>query len=171
MSLSRRAFFKFTGAGAAAAGSATVASGALAAEEEVQATNAVLKYPAENLAKAGELKVNEPVSFNYPDNRSPCQLIKMGHEVPGGVGPDRDIVAYSTMCPHMGCPMQYEGDTRRFKCGCHFSVFDAEQAGQQVMGQATQDVPRIELVYNKDEGTVHAVGVHGLIFGRQANTL
>jgi len=40
-----------------------------------------------------------------------------------------------------------------------------------VIGQATEDLPRILLSYNKDTGDIKGVGVSGLIFGRQANIL
>ena len=88
-----------------------------------------------------------------------------------GVGPNKDIVAYSTLCTHMGCPVQYESGTKVFKCGCHFSMFDAENGGQMVCGQATEDVPRVLLDYDTKTDTISAVGVDGLIYGRQANIL
>ncbi len=168
MSLSRRDFFKVGGVGALAA---TVAPGTLAQSAAVPAGAAVLSHPTTLVAEIGSLDRKSTVSFNYPDSSSPCQLLKMGRQVPGGVGPDGDIVAYSILCPHMGCPTQYDGEARSFKCGCHFSVFDPEMEGQQVCGQATRNMPRIELNFDAARGTVEAVGVHGLIYGRQANTL
>lgn len=170
MTVSRRDFLKLGGATAAVSVTTGAASVAQAAEGTV-GTNAVLTYPATAVGKAAELKVNTPLSFSYPDKDSPCQLIKMGKAVAGGVGPAQDIVAYSILCPHMGCPTLYDGENRTYKCGCHFSVFDAEMSGQQVCGQATQNMPSIELLYDLKTDTVHAVGVHGLIYGRQANTL
>ena len=59
----------------------------------------------------------------------------------------------------------------RFKCGCHFSIFDAEKGGQMVCGQATENLPRVLLAFDSANGTVSAVGVDGLIYGRQANVL
>jgi arsenite oxidase small subunit len=96
--------------------------------------------------------------------------LKMGAPVPGGVGPDRDIVAYSTMCTHMGCPVAYDAGTKSFKCPCHYSMFDAEKEGQMICGQATENLPRIVLKYH-DNGTISAVAVDGLIYGRQSNVL
>ena len=85
--------------------------------------------------------------------------------------PNKDIVAYSTLCTHMGCPVAYESGTKVFKCSCHFSMFDAENGGQMVCGQATEDLPRVLLDYDAKTDTVSAVGVDGLIYGRQANIL
>lgn len=53
---------------------------------------------------------NAPITFWFPDASSPCAAIKMGAPVPGGVGPNKDIVAYSTLCTHMGCPVAYDAD-------------------------------------------------------------
>ena len=38
-----------------------------------------------------------------------------------------------------------------------------------VCGQATEDLPRIALEYDAKSDSVTAVGVDGLIYGRQAN--
>jgi len=172
--ISRRNFFKISGAataGTVATAASVVSPASYATDLTAPSTNAVLKYDKVFITKASGLKVNQPMSFSYPDKQSMCQMIKMGHPVPGGVGPDKDIVAYSILCPHMGCPTAYDKESRTFQCGCHFSKFDAEKEGQQLIGQATQNMPRIELIYNHKNDKVYAVGVYGLIYGRQANTL
>jgi arsenite oxidase small subunit len=40
-----------------------------------------------------------------------------------------------------------------------------------VIGQATENLPVIALEYSAKDGTVKAVAVEGLIYGRQANLL
>ena len=166
--VSRRHFLQV--GGAAGGGAATLASGALAAgETKTDVGAATLPYPTQPVGKISDLKPGMPVNFSYPDADSPCALIKSGQPVPGGVGPDRDIVAYSTLCTHMGCPVNYDAAAKTFKCPCHFSIFDPDMKGQMVDGQATENLPRIVLDYNKQDGTVAAVGVEGLIYGRQAN--
>jgi arsenite oxidase small subunit len=142
-----------------------------AAAPAADAGSATLPYKAKLVGKAGTLSANRPVSFTFPDASSPCALVKMGTPVTGGVGPDRDIVAYSTMCTHMGCPVSYDSAQRVFRCPCHFSVFDAEKAGEMVCGQATENLPRIVLKYNDRDDTVTAVSVAGLLYGRQSNIL
>ena len=166
--VSRREFLKFTGG--VAAGAATLPTSAEAAQA-ADAGNAVLPYKAKMVGKAGSLSSNQPVSFTFPDASSPCVLIKMGTPVLGGVGPSRDIVAYSTMCTHMGCPVSYDSAMRVFKCPCHFSIFDAERAGEMVCGQATENLPRIVLKYNDKDDSVTAVSIVGLLYGRQSNVL
>ncbi len=168
--VSRRDFFRISGGLAAGAGVA-VSGLASANGEATPNTATTLPYPAKAVGKSGGMKVNVPVAFNYPDAASPCQAIKMGEAVPGGVGPNNDIVAYSILCTHLGCPTAYDAKDRCFKCPCHFSIFDAEKSGQTVCGQAPTNLPRIVLGYDAKSDTVNAVAVDGLIYGRQANVL
>jgi len=168
--INRRDFLKFSGAtasaGALALGTATEASAA-----ETQAGRTTLPYKPKLISKVSNLKANTPVAFSFPDADSPCVLIKMGRTVPGGVGPERDIVAFSTLCTHMGCPVAYDTSTSTFRCGCHYSVFDPEMGGQMVCGQATEDLPQVLLRYDEKSQSVSAVSVSGLIYGRQSNVL
>ncbi|SEQ37328.1 arsenite oxidase small subunit [Amphritea atlantica] len=169
--LNRRDFIKLGGAGVAAGVASLTPSSALAKSEAYNPGATTLPYPQTAVAKAQSLPQNKVVHFNYPDESSPCVVIRMGHPVPGGVGPNMDIVAYSTLCTHMGCPVSYDPASRDFKCPCHFSVFDSEKMGQMVTGQATENLPKIRLEYDTSTDSVTAVGVDGLIFGRQANIL
>jgi arsenite oxidase small subunit len=169
-SISRRDFLKLSGGITAGAGVA-VAGFAPASAEAADAGSATLPYKPKTVTRVQRMKVNQPVPFNFPDASSPCQAVKMGQAVPGGVGPDNDIVAYSTLCTHQGCPTVYDANDRTFKCPCHFTIFDAEKGGQMVCGQATENLPQIVLEYNAKDDTVTAVAVEGLIYGRQSNVL
>jgi arsenite oxidase small subunit len=169
--VSRRVFLRLSGTGAAAAVGAGVAGfTATANAAQAEAGRTTLPYPRQQVAAIASLKANSPVNFTFPDPSSPCTLVKLGHAVPGGVGPDKDIVAYSTLCTHMGCPVSYDGGTQTFRCGCHYSVFDAEMSGQMVCGQATENLPQVTLEVDAN-GTVVATSVNGLIYGRQSNVL
>jgi arsenite oxidase small subunit len=161
--LTRREFLKASGAAAAAGVAAVAPATAEAATGQ--------SYPAKAVGKAKGMQVNSPQQFSYPDSASPCTAVRLGKAVPGGVGPDGDIVAYSNLCTHMGCPVSYDANARTFKCPCHFSVFDAELSGQMICGQATENLPRIQLAWNEKDDSVTAVGVIGLIYGRTSNTL
>lgn len=167
--MNRRSFLK--GSGIAAAIPLIGSTGNVLAKDNTPASNTgtTLAYPKVTTGNASQLPVNQAINFNYPDDNSPCAMIRMGKPVPGGVGPDKDIVAYSILCNHMGCALNYDPQSRTFKCPCHFSIFDSEKEGQMVTGQATEDLPRILLSYNKDSGEIKATGVDGLIYGRQAN--
>ncbi len=168
--LSRRGFLKLSGV-AAGAGVAATGLGFTRNAEAADVGRTTLPYPVKTVAKARTLKINSPLSFHYPDPSSPCVMIKMGTPVPGGAGPESDIVAYSVLCTHMGCQVSYDTASREFKCPCHFSMFDAEKGGQMITGQATENLPQIVLEYNAKDDSVHAVAVNGLIYGRQSNIL
>ncbi|MHA6847967.1 arsenate reductase (azurin) small subunit [Ralstonia syzygii] len=172
MPVTRRQFLKVAGSAAAGASVAeSIVSPAQAAPVQADMGRTTLPYVPKTIAHVGQLRVNVPVSFAYPDASSPCVVLKMGAPVPGGVGPDRDIVAFSTLCTHMGCPVTYDANARAFKCPCHFSIFDPEKAGQMVTGQATENLSMIVLEYGAKDGSVKAVAIEGLIYGRQSNLL
>jgi arsenite oxidase small subunit len=168
---SRRNFLKATGIGGVAVVGTGFASGAANAASPSKQGLTILHYPVKAVGKASGMKVNGPVAFQYPDADSPCLAIKLGKRVPDGVGPDGDIVAYSILCTHMGCPVNYDATEQVFKCPCHYSVFDAELQGQMVCGQATENLTRIVLSYDGRSNTVSATGVDGLIYGRASNIL
>lgn len=170
--LGRRSFLKSGGTAAAAVSAVVIPiHNADAATPAGVVGSTALPYPKKAVGKAKSMPINQVVSFSYPDESSPCYAIRMGSAVPGGIGPNSDIVAYSSLCTHMGCPVTYDAGSKTFKCGCHFSIFDPEASGQMVCGQATENLPRIKLEYDAKTDSVHAFGVDGLIYGRQSNIL
>lgn len=170
--IDRRGFFR-TGSTlvAGAAGFAAQEADAASVGRERHAGATVLPYNRKVIARAKQLLPDAPIKFTFPDDASPCVVVKTGRPLPGGVGPQRDIAAFSTMCPHMGCPTAYDAKERVFRCPCHFSMFDAEQGGQLVSGQATVDLPEIVLEYEAATDSVIAVAVRGLLYGRCANVI
>jgi arsenite oxidase small subunit len=163
--LSRRDVLKLGGTAAASAAAVGLAQPARAE------TGAASTYPTNAVGRAAELKPGVPVPFNYPDAASPCVLLKTGTPAAGGVGPQRDIVAFSILCTHRGCPVAYDATAGTFKCPCHFSIFDPDKNGQMVCGQATVNLPQIVLEYDAAADRIAAVAVAGLIYGRASNLL
>ena len=78
----RRKFL--TGAGVAAAGAA--ASTVPMPQAKAAPAQARVNYPSNRLANVRDLKPNEPLTVAYPDADAPGVLIKLGRQVPGGVG-------------------------------------------------------------------------------------
>ena len=66
-------------------------------------------YPSRRLANVSELKRDEALSVAYPDDAAMGVLLKLGVGVASGVGPDRDIVGFSALCPHKGLPAHLPG--------------------------------------------------------------
>ncbi|MCL1825729.1 MAG: arsenate reductase (azurin) small subunit [Betaproteobacteria bacterium] len=171
--ITRRTFLKLSGSSVAAT-AAVVATPATAAGKNApvpDTSRTLLPYPRHSVAPITQFTQGKPVSFNYPDASSPCLAVKLGVPAPGGVGPDKDIVAYSILCTHMGCPLAFDSGSNTFKCACHYSMYDAEKNGQMIIGQATEDQPRIRLSYDEKSGQIAALGIDGMLFGRQANIL
>lgn len=162
----RRRFL--AGAGLAAAGGA--AATVMPTQTRAAPAAALVKYPSNRLANAGELKVNEALDVAYPDQDAPGVLLKLGKRVEGGVGPDGDIVGFAALCPHKGFYMNYRAEDRTLNCPGHFSRFDCEKGGQQVWGHATQNLPQYALRVD-EKGDVYAEGVDELLYGRLSNTL
>jgi arsenite oxidase small subunit len=163
----RRAFFARTAAVAAGA-AATAAIPSMAAR--AAPSLALVTYPSSKLANIRELKVNEPRDIAYPDADSPGVLLKLGNPVEGGAGPDGDLVAFSTLCPHKGFPLNYGAGDKTLSCPGHYSRFDVEKGGLQIFGHATQNLPQFRLVVDK-QGDIYAAGVDELIYGRLSNVL
>jgi arsenite oxidase small subunit len=85
----------------------------------------------------------------------------------GGVGNLKNVVAFSSLCPHMGCPVSYSKE--RFVCGCHYSMFDASKNGQTYQGLASQWLPQVILRLDGASGNIYAEGIEGLVYGRISN--
>ncbi len=161
--ISRRTFVIATGAGVSSSLVPCLVGAVTATPDKP------VSYPSTRIIDIASLKVDAPVTFSYPDENSPALLVRMKQAVPGGVGPEGSIVAYSQLCTHKGCPVAYRPDRKLLICPCHWSSFDPAKSGQMVIGQGSHSLPRITL--RVDGGAVHAVGVEGLIFGRHTNVL
>ena len=162
----RRRFL--TGAGMAAAGAAAAT---VAVPEATAAPPAArVEYPSNRLANVRDLKANEPFNVAYPDSDAPGVLLKIGKRVPGGVGAEGDIVGFPTVCPHKGFPLTYNATDRALNCPGHYSRFDCEAGGQQIWGQATQNLPQYALRVDGN-GDIYAEGLDELLYGRLSNVL
>ena len=164
--LGRRQFLR----GGATAAAATIATGTIMNRAEATPALALVSYPSVKLVNVKQLKVDQPVAILYPDADSPGVIIKLGRKVEGGIGPDGDIVAFSTLCPHKGFPLNYVAADRTLNCPGHYSRFDAEKGGQEIWGHATQNLAQFRLRANAG-GDVFAEGVDEMIYGRISNTL
>ena len=137
----RRQFLRGAGIGvASAAAAAVIPQSAVAATGGT--AQALVNYPANRLGNVKDLKVNEPVDVTYPDESAPGVLLKLGTTVDGGVGPDGDIVGFSTICPHKGFPLGYQASDKTFNCRGHYSRFDAEQGGPAALASGRDGTAR-----------------------------
>jgi len=77
------------------------------------------------------------------------QFTTANHAVPNKVVQNwtvDNIVAYSKICTHVGCPAAlYEQTTHHILCPCHQSTFDATQGARVVFGPATRPLPQLPI--------------------------
>lgn len=137
-------------------GTAAVGGVAAALTGPAQAT------PRTRIASLADLSAGSAIDFDYPDGAA-AVLVDLGEATEGGVGPNGSIVAYSALCQHMGCAVEYRDATKDFFCGCHASRFDARLGGQAVGGPAPRGLPRIALEIDGDD--IFATGIDGLVYG------
>ncbi len=128
--------------------------------------------------------------FFYPHRATPCILANLGKEVPstevklsdgttyrwpGGVGPEKSIVAYCAICPHQmshptpefsfinyypeNIPSKIVKRGGVIQCCAHLSVFDPAKGGEVIDGPAPQPLTAIVLRY--EGGKLYAVGTLG----------
>jgi len=161
---------QFLRGGATAAAAGVAATLMPAGEGRAAPALARVDYPSKRLANVKDLKVDKPVEIVYPDADSPGVLIKLGRPVEDGAGPNRDIVAFSTLCPHKGYPLHYVAEDKSLNCPGHFSRFDCEKGGLEIWGQGTQNLSQFKLRVDKS-GDIHAIAVDELIYGRLSNVL
>ncbi|MFD0981606.1 arsenate reductase (azurin) small subunit [Tropicimonas aquimaris] len=162
-SLSRRSFLILGGSSIAIL--ATYGAGAEA--QELVSSSYVRKV----VGKLSELQPGTAISFNYPNDDVENLLMMLNEPAGGGVGEGRNIVAFNTICPHMG---GYMGESE-FKaqhsvlgpCPLHLSTFDLTKHGMIVSGHAVESLPQIVLEIDGDD--IVATGVMGLFFGYSQN--
>jgi ubiquinol-cytochrome c reductase iron-sulfur subunit len=62
-----------------------------------------------------------------------------------------NIVAYSKICTHVGCPVAlYEQTTHHILCPCHQSTFDAARGANVIFGPAARPLPQLPLTTDAD---------------------
>ena len=149
----------------------TVALSVIGAPMAAATGVALLKaeYPRRAIGTLSSLLDGAPRFFDYPHPGLGNALLRIGAPAGGGLGPGREVVAFSLACTHMGANLQ---DSLRplqptlGPCPRHLTSFDLSRHGMVITGHATESLPQIVLELEGD--IIHAVGVMGLIFGTSA---
>jgi arsenite oxidase small subunit len=139
---------------------------------EAQTPAVIATYPRKFITKLSSLVVDEPFDFEYPDEGAYAEsiLVKLGSEAGGGLGADKDVVAFNYTCTHQGGPLQgtYQAaDKALGPCPLHLTTFDLTRHGIFISGQAYQSLPQVLMELEGDD--IYAVGMFGLIYGRYDN--
>ena len=101
----------------------------------------------------------------------PAIVLSVPQPISGGLSvAGRHFIAFSRICTHQGCIVQpnenfeaiavsynYRTNSPVLACGCHFSVFAIDRAGEAVSGPATLPLPRVQL--ELEASKLYAVGL------------
>jgi quinol---cytochrome c reductase iron-sulfur subunit len=72
-----------------------------------------------------------------------------------------NIVAYSKICTHVGCPVAlYEQTTHHILCPCHQSTFDATKGAAVLFGPAPRPLPQLPIGLDSEGYLVAASDFH-----------
>jgi ubiquinol-cytochrome c reductase iron-sulfur subunit len=98
------------------------------------------------LAKAGVILIKfEPGQLHVPTNYNGGTLVSTMNWTLD------NIVAYSKICTHVGCPVAlYEQTTHHILCPCHQSTFDAANGANVIFGPAARALPQLPLMLDSD---------------------
>jgi arsenite oxidase small subunit len=124
------------------------------------------------VARLSDLLNGEPHYFEYPQAGDFNLLVKLGVPAGGGIGPQGDIVAFSTRCTHLGGKLRgtLQADVQVLgPCPRHLTTFDLSRHGVVITGHATASLPQVVLELDGDR--IRAVGMQGLVYpegGRHA---
>jgi nitrate reductase gamma subunit len=128
-------------------------------------------FPRVKIVSIKDLGPNAPIRFNYPLVNESNIIVKLGQKAQGGVGPDGDIVAFSTGCQHLGCDARYVPQNAASICDssykapgpvgyccCHASIFDFLNGGKVLSGPSPLPLPQVKLEVDSS-GDIYAVGM------------
>ena len=92
-------------------------------------------------AKVGELKNNSGKIFRF--GSEPALLVHLA---------DGSYRAFSAVCTHLSCTVQYRSDLREIWCACHNGLYNVE--GRNVSGPPPRPLARYEVHIQGDDVVV-----------------
>lgn len=138
--VTRREFTRYLVGGTVAMAAGNVG---LAAWTQLRSVNTGSPRPIVALER---VPIGETYLFDYPSADDPAILARLG---------DRDIVAFSQKCTHLGCVVYYEADEHRWHCPCHEGNFEV-RTGAVISGPPPRPLGRIDVEIRGD--TIWALG-------------
>ncbi len=104
------------------------------------------QLPTIKVANLNEIPVGESMTFYYPSETDPALLLR----------PDAaTVIAFSSQCTHLQCPVLPEIAHNRLRCPCHSGYFDLA-TGRPIAGPPRRPLPRISLAVRNE--VVYATG-------------
>jgi len=97
------------------------------------------------LANASNIPPNQSLTLNDP-SFGPIMLIRLDNG---------QFVAYSSICTHAGCQVQFNPYGKDIACPCHGAVFDPYNNAQVLRGPARYPLRRIPIQYQPSTGNIY----------------
>lgn len=139
--VTRREFTRYLVLGA---GTMAAANAGLAIWTQLRSINTGTPRP---IVALSSVPIGDTYLFRYPEKRDPAVLVRLG---------DRDVVAFSQKCTHLGCVVFYQADDQRWHCPCHEGNFEL-RSGAVRSGPPTRPLGKIA-VEIRDDGQIWALG-------------
>lgn len=95
---------------------------------------AAVSATPQNIIEDSSLSIGETFNFTSKSG-SPAVLFKS----------KTGVYAYSAVCTHEGCTVQYNSASKNLQCGCHGAVFDPESDGNALSGPTNKPLPKIKV--------------------------
>ena len=92
-----------------------------------------------NVIKSAELKIGAPFSFTAKSGE-PAILFRTKN----------GIFAYSAVCTHQGCTVQFDSAAKNLQCFCHGAIFDPYDGAKAVAGPVNKPLPQISVAIEGD---------------------
>jgi nitrite reductase/ring-hydroxylating ferredoxin subunit/uncharacterized membrane protein YphA (DoxX/SURF4 family) len=128
ISIDRRGFIRISSIAAL-----TVAAVGLGRLFPKSAETAVSATP-QNIIENSSLSIGETFNFTSKTG-APAVLFKS----------KTGVYAYSAVCTHEGCTVQYNSASKNLQCACHGAVFDPGKDGTVVTGPTNKPLPKIKV--------------------------
>ena len=94
-----------------------------------------------------KVAIGDTFLFRYPSSADPAILLRAA---------EREVVAFSQKCTHLGCVVYYEQNEDRWHCPCHEGNFDTLTGAVQ-SGPPPRPLGRIDVEIRND-GMIWALG-------------
>jgi thiosulfate dehydrogenase [quinone] large subunit len=117
------------------------------------ASNPVVQngQPAANtqlIANASTIPTDQSMIYNDP-SLGPIILIHLDNG---------QFVAYSAICTHAGCQVQFDPSLKDIVCPCHGAVYDPYHNAQVIGGPAPYPLQQVPIHYNPSTGNIYLNG-------------
>ncbi len=133
--MSRRRFL----AGISGAGALAVGGGLLASIEGIGTSAAAASTKA--IAKTSKVSLGSAFAFVHPGTNTPAYLVQTAKG---------KFAAFSRICTHMGCEVNFSARADEFACPCHGSLYNA-RTGAVIQGPAPKALPSYALTVKNGE--------------------